>query len=385
MNLKFLNEKRTELQEQMENLVNTAELETRALNEEETAKFDDLEKQIKNIDATIERMEKTRSMEKKETVEKVKDEDVTVIRERAFLNYLGTGRAPIETRAAANFTLGNNGAIVPTTIAKDIVKAVYDVCPILSMATRYNVKGTIKVPVYSESGDSAVTTAFGADFTDLTAHSGNFTSVDLTGHLAGNLVLMGLTAVNNADFDVRSFFVKETAENIARFLENRLLNGTSSESKNIGLVAGTNTLVAGSTTAITTDNLIDLQMQVKQAYQKNACWIMNPATMAKIRKLKDLNGIYILQPDLRQGFGYQLLGKPVYVSDNCATIASAAKAVYYGDFSGLAVNFRESINTQILTEKYATQHAVGIVNWFEFDSKIIDNSRFAALVMSTAS
>lgn len=268
MNLKFLNEKRNELQEQMENIVNTAELETRALSDEETGKFDDIEKQIKNIDATIERMEKTRSMENKEVVEKVAKEDVEVIQERAFLSYLGTGRTPVETRSAANFTLGNNGAIVPSTIAKDIVKAVYDVCPILNMTTRYNVKGTIKIPVYGESGDSAVTTAWGSDFTDLEAHSGNFTSVDLTGFLAGNLVLMGLTAVNNADFDVRSFFVRETAENIARFLENKLLNGTSSDSKNIGLIDGTNTMVSGSVSAISTDNLIDLQMKVKQAYQK---------------------------------------------------------------------------------------------------------------------
>lgn len=111
---------------------------------------------------------------------------------------------------------------------------------------------------------------------------------------------------------------------------------------------------------------------------------MNPATMGKIRKLKDSNGVYILQPNLVQGFGYTLLGHPIYISDNCATIASAAKAVYYGDFSGLAVNFREAINTQVLTEKYATQHAIGLVNWFEFDSKIVDNSKFAALVMSVS-
>jgi HK97 family phage major capsid protein len=64
------------------------------------------------------------------------------------------------------------------------------------------------------------------------------------------------------------------------------------------------------------------------------------------------------------------------------SIASAAKAVLYGDYSGLGVNMRENIEVQVLNEKYATQHAVGIVSWFEFDSKVIDNQKLATLVMS---
>jgi hypothetical protein len=38
----------------------------------------------------------------------------------------------------------------------------------------------------------------------------------------------------------------------------------------------------------------------------------------------------------------------------------------------------------VLTEKYATQHALGVVAWFEFDSKIMDNKGLATLVMSAA-
>ena len=61
-----------------------------------------------------------------------------------------------------------------------------------------------------------------------------------------------------------------------------------------------------------------------------------------------------------------------------------AKTVLYGDLSGLSVNFREGIQIQVLQEKYATQHAVGVVGWFEFDSKITDNQRFAILKMHSA-
>jgi HK97 family phage major capsid protein len=63
-------------------------------------------------------------------------------------------------------------------------------------------------------------------------------------------------------------------------------------------------------------------------------------------------------------------------------IGSANKAVLYGDYKGLAVNMREDISIQILLEKYATMHAIGVVSWFEFDSNVIDHQKLATLVMS---
>lgn len=45
----------------------------------------------------------------------------------------------------------------------------------------------------------------------------------------------------------------------------------------------------------------------------------------------------------------------------------------YGVTAGLSVNLREDISIQVLREKYATQHAIGVVAWFEFDSKVTDS------------
>jgi HK97 family phage major capsid protein len=90
----------------------------------------------------------------------------------------------------------------------------------------------------------------------------------------------------------------------------------------------------------------------------------------------------MLQPDTTLAFPYRLLGKPVYLSDNMPAIASAAKAVLYGDYAALACNMRENVNIEVLTEKYSTMHALGVVAWFEFDSKIMDSKGLATLVMS---
>ena len=108
---------------------------------------------------------------------------------------------------------------------------------------------------------------------------------------------------------------------------------------------------------------------------------MNPATRTALRQLKDGNGRYLLQDDVTAAFGHTLLGKPVYVSDAMPAMAASKAAIYYGDFSGLAVKSVEEPNIQVLHEKYATQHAIGIVGWLEFDAAVQDAQRLAKLEM----
>ena len=381
--LKKLYEQRAALVDEMNALLNGAKMEERAMSEEENTKFSDIEKKIAGIDATIAAEERAEQI-KKSDKKPVENETVEQIEERAFGNYIKEQAGlPVENRAGEqNMTMGNNGAVIPTTIANRIIKAVKDKCPIYAGATIYHVAGTLKVPVWGKANTTHdITVGYQSEFTELTADSGKFTSIDLSGYLAGALTLIGKSVVNNAIVDVVSFVIDQMSEEIAIFLEKELLAGTGSNTAT-GALSTTNTLNAGSTTKITTDNLVALQTKVKQVYQAKACWTMHPETFLEVKKLQDSNGRYLLQDDLTQEIPYRLLGKPVYLSDNMPKIASGAKPVLYGDYTGLSVNMRENVQIQVLNEKYATQHAVGVVAWFEFDSKVTDSQKLAALVMS---
>lgn len=285
-----------------------------------------------------------------------------------------------------NFTLANNSALLPVSIANRIIEAVRDMCPILAGADVYHVSGTLKIPVYGKANSTHdIAVGYGADFTELTADAGAFTSVDLSGYLVGALSLVGRSLLNNSDIDLVSFVVRKMAEAVSVFVEAELLNGTGSATGHCtGALSTTNILKAGSTTAITADILIDLQAKVKQAFQRNAVWTMHPNTWSAIKKLKDNNNRYLVQDDITSEFPYRLLGKPVHLSDNMPVIASGAKAVLYGDYSGLSVNIRENMTVEVLREKYATQHAIGVVAWMELDSKVSDSQKLATLEMSAS-
>lgn len=386
--LKSLNEQRAELVQEMKSLAETAETEKRAMSEEEDSRFNELDEKVKALDATIAKVERARdlklnvvSAEKKEALKKEE------IEERAFEAFIrrSCGGEVVEERAGEqNLDMGNNGAIIPTTIANRIINTVRDICPIFARATRYSAKGTLKVPVWGlANGTHDITVGYQEEFTELTADSGKFTSIDLSGYLVGALVLIGKSVANNAAVDVVSFVVAEMARKITEFIENELLNGSGTKAAE-GALNTKNVKTSASATAITADELIEVQASIKQVFQKNACWIMNPETFTALRKLKDGNGRYLLQDDITGEFPYRLLGKPVFVSDNMPKMAAGKKALLYGDLSGLSVNMRENIQIQILVEKYATQHAVGFVAWFEFDSRVTDSQKLVALQMKPA-
>lgn len=379
-NLKALMERREELRQNMETLVNAADTECRAMTEEETTQFDAAESEIRAIDATIEREERTRGVSNLPAPTDA--EERAAAEESAFVDYV-MGRVSELRAGEQNLTMANNGAIIPTSIADRIVTAVRDRCPILSGATIYRVNGTLKVPVWGKANTTHdIAVGYQTEFTELTADSGKFTSVDLSGYLAGALTLIGNSVENNSVFNVTDFIINQMAEEIALFLENELLNGTSG--KATGALSTPTAVTAASATAITADELIELQAQVKQVYQANACWTMAPETFTSLKKLKDSNGRYLLQDDVTGEFPYRLLGKPVYLSDNMPKLAAGASAVLYGDYSGLSVNLREDISIQVLREKYATQHAIGVVAWFEFDSKVTDSQKLAVLKMKAS-
>lgn len=386
--LKTLSEQRAELVQEMKDLAGTAETEQRAMTEEEDARFAELDGKVKALDSTIEKLERARDL-KLNVVSDHKKEELKKeeIEERAFETFIRKtcGGEVINERAGEqNLTMGNNGAIIPTTIANRIINTVRDICPIFARATRYSVKGTLKVPVWGlANGTHDVTVGYQEEFTELTADSGKFTSVDISGYLVGALVLIGKSVANNAAVDVVSFVVAEMARKIAEFIEKELLNGSGTKAAE-GALNTKSVKTSASATAITSDELIEVQASIKQVFQKNACWIMHPDTFTALRKLKDGNGRYLLQDDITGEFPYRLLGKPVFVSDNMPKMAAGSKAVLYGDLSGLSVNMRENIQIQILLEKYATQHAVGFVAWFEFDSKVTDAQKLVALQMKPA-
>ena len=387
-------ERQNDLITRAEALVNAAESEKRELTEAEAAELaeirDDIQRIKKYLDIVDEiddaRPTKTVEGEAKEAKDVIDGEDARACGDKqeraieeaetkAFADYI---RGVVSGNVRAELAPANNGAIIPKTIAKKINELVYDVCPILDRSEKFNVKGKLELPYYPADSSTQITVAFASEFTDLTSSTGNFTTVELDGYLAGALTKISKSLVNNTDIDLVGFIVKRMAYDIARFIEKNLLGfGGGSV---VGLGGATNvTTVSG---GITADDLITFQGTIKDVYQDRSIWIMSPATRDALRLLKDDVGRYLLNDDITSPFGKVLLGKPVYVSDNMPNVASGNKVIYYGDMTGLATKFTEEMHIEVLRELYAAQHAIGVVGWLEFDAKVQDQQKVAVMKMA---
>ena len=401
-NRKGMIEKKNDLITRAETIVNTADAEKRELTEDEAMELAEIRDDVKKIKEKLMMMDEIdagREKERKPAEAKPEgDPEVEVEMEQraiaqrdeeAFENYIRGVVSNTRAGDPINLTETAGGALIPKTIARRIIEEVYNICPILERSTKYNTKGELVIPYYDED-TTAITVGFAQEFVELSSSVGTFTGITLKDYLAGALTLVSRSLINNSDINLTDFVVRRMALNISRFLENVLLNGgvvsgagTLNEVKVLGLSTATVGVTTAAATAITADDLIDLQGSIKDIFQQNAIWIMHTNTRTALRKLKDEVGRYLLQDDISSAFGKTLLGKDVYVSDNMPEMEAGKTAIYYGDMRGLATKFSEDMNIQVLREKYATMHAIGVVGWVDFDSQIENQQAIAALKMGS--
>ena len=378
MNMKELIEKRNDLVDQIETLTKNIETEQRAFSPEEDAKVDELTKEVESIDKTIAQLERAQKLTKvDQKPEDPESESEEALEVRAFANFVRRG-------TDSNITKGDNEAIVPKTIANKVVDKIKDISPLFRDAEKYNVKGTVSIPYVDGSSDN-ITVAYASEFEDLEAKSTKLLSVDLSGFLAGVLAKVSVSLLNSTDIDLVDFVVNKMAAAAVEFIDKEILDPSDASNKIKGLSTATQIVYAGSSSAITADNLIYLKNALKSAFQAGAYFVMHPETLTAVQLLKDNNNRYIFNDEIQNGFSGTILGKPVYTSDQCPKMEAGENAVFYINPSqALAIKMVEDSVT-ILREKYATQHAIGVVEWVELDAKIQNQQAVAVLNMSTAS
>lgn len=387
--LKKLMEQRAQLMGELDAMVEALKTETekdgkkveefRAFTADEQRAYDEKKAKVEELNATIKSLSEARNLDITEPVvpdapAEPKPEDKTAEEERAFVEYLRSGKA-METRADNNWTPDANGAVIPSSIANKIIDKVKEISPIYARATKYNTKGLLSIPYYDET-DGKIEVAYQKEFATLTASAAQFKSIELNGFLVGALTKVSKSLMNNAYFDILSYVIGKLAEAVALWIDNEVINGT--DGKIEGLSTAKNVITSAAANKITVDELIDVQDSIPDVYQPNCIWVMSSAMRSAIRKLKDGDGNLLLNKDATSKWGYTLFGKQVYISD-AVVMEKGKNAIYYGDFSGLAVKMTENFNVEVLREQFSLQHAIGVVAWMELDSKIENEEKIAVL------
>ena len=150
--------------------------------------------------------------------------------------------------------------------------------------------------------------------------------------------------LDDALFNVEAWYSQKVAETFADYEEEAFLTGDGTN-KPKGLLDYDYVATADgsrdfgkfqkiTSTTLTADAIIDLYYSLRQVYRgNNTAWLMNPATIQALRKIKDGNQNYIWIDNIANGMVGTLLGRPVYESRFMPDFSTAGnKAILFGDF-----------------------------------------------------
>ena len=286
---------------------------------------------------------------------------------KSFNLYLRTG----QKAALQVATPAEGGYLVPQLYSNELVTAISESSVLRMAGARVlAVDGTtaFNVPTMNPSG-AAVLTAEEAAYNEAEPDFGN---VAFTPYKFTRLVKASEELVLDSRFDLMSqILLPDVAQAFAAAENAAFATGNGATAPQGIVTGGTVGVTTAAPTAITADEIISLYHALSYVYRQNAVWLMNDATAAAIRKLKDTTGQYLWQPGLQAGQPDRLLGRPVYTLNTMPTIAATAKTIVFGDLRYFWIVDFAGTSMQRLSELYAATGQIGF-RWFRrFDSNVM--------------
>lgn len=101
------------------------------------------------------------------------------------------------------------------------------------------------------------------------------------------------------------------------------------------------------------DAIIDLIAAIPTAYRGNARFMMNKATEAAVRKLKDSDGGMVWTASIAVGTPALLFGYPVILAEDMPALATGSLSIAFGDFSTYHIADRQG--TRLLRDPYTSK------------------------------
>lgn len=264
----------------------------------------------------------------------------------------------------------DGGYLVPEEFETQIVTGLEETNVIRSIAKVITTSAERKIPI-AATHSIAQWTLENAAYTE---SNPTFDQKTVDSFKLTDLVKVSVELLQDSYFDLEAYIVQEFARAFGAAEEEAFCIGTGT-GQPTGIFNATNGghvgVNAGSATAITLDNLLDLIYALKAPYRKNAKFLMKDTTVSAIRKLKDNNGAYLWQPSVQANQPDKLLGYDLYTSPYAPEPAAGALPIAFGDFHNYWIADRTGRTVQKLIELYAGNGQVGFIATERVDGKII--------------
>jgi HK97 family phage major capsid protein len=181
----------------------------------------------------------------------------------------------------------------------------------------------------------------------VTLNDATLTTVNLSVSKYGYLTLVPTELVQDASFDLEGYISRAAGRELSRTIGYIAATAAIAGFTTAGVTGPTGTTVSlgnQATAGQGSDLIYQLFHSVLPEYRTGAAWVMGDPAAALIRQLKSTtSGAGVWQPALTAGDPDLLVGKPVYISPQIATMAANAKSIFFGEWSALKVRIAGGI------------------------------------------
>ena len=380
MTINEMIQKRAKVWDAAKSFVDTHENENGVLSAEDNETYSRMEKEIEDLTNAIDRQQRAEAREaefSKPVNTPITERPVKQVEEktgRASNAYKEDFGAHLRGKRLVHNVLSegvqaDGGYLVPEEFERQIVTGLDEANVVRGLAKVITTSAERKIPIAATHSTAAWTAENGA----YTPSDPSFDQKTIDAFKLTDLVKVSIELLQDSMFDLESYIAAEFARAFGIAEEEAFCVGTGTGQPTGIFTAngGQVGVTAAANNAITADELISLVYALKSPYRRNAKFLMNDATIAAIRKLKDGNGVYLWQPSLQAGEPDKLLGYDLYTSPYVPTVASDALTVAFGDFKNYWIADRSGRTVQRLNELYSTNGQVGFVATERVDGKVI--------------
>ena len=369
---------------------------TGMMSAEDAQTYDRMEKDITDLTASIERMQRAEAFDKEldnpvnSPITSIPGRDPEKKEDRsgqqyknAFGRYLRNAQVGYDVNNVLSVgTDSDGGYTVPDEFEHTLVEALADENVFRTMATSIKTaSGDRKIPIVATTG-----TASWVDENAAIPESGTtFEQKTLSAYKLATMVKISEELLADSAFNLEDYMAREFARRFAVAEEAAFCTGNGT-GKPTGVFDSTKGASAGITAAktdtFTADELIDLFYSLRASYRSKAMWFMNDTTVKIVRKLKDSNGQYIWQPALTAGVPDMILGRPYKTSVAAPEATTGNTAVLFGDFKYYWIADRKSRTIRRLNELYAVNGQVAFLGTERLDGCLILPEAIKSLKMA---
>lgn len=378
MRVQELIEKRAKVWETAKNFVDTHEDKNGNLSAEDKETYSRMEAEIEELTNSIERQQRAERREQELskpvnspiTGKPYKDEPQGEVK---------TGRASDEYKKAmltalrSNFRQVSNvlqegvdadgGYLVPEEYDHRLIDVLTEENIMRGIATKITTSGEHKINIAATKPAAAwIEEGEALSFGDAT-----FEQKILDAHKLHVAIKITEELLYDNAFGLENYIITEFGKALANAEEDAFLNGDG-VGKPTGIFDKTKggESIGTLTAALKSDDVLDLIYKLKRPYRKNASFIMNDATLAQIRKLKDNNGQYLWQPSYQANEPDKILGYNIRTSAFAPT-----DAIAFGDYKYYNIGDRGSRSFKQLNELFAGNGMIGYVAKERVDGLLI--------------